>query len=37
LKLRFQALVREEVAGTLDEEDSVSEELSALFAALRGS
>ncbi|MCB1205377.1 MAG: sigma-70 family RNA polymerase sigma factor [Verrucomicrobiae bacterium] len=37
LKLRFQALVREEIAGTVDGDDEAREELAILFAALRNS
>ena len=37
LKQRFQTLVKEEVAGTVSEGDSVKDELAILFAALRKS
>lgn len=37
LKRRFRALVKAEIAATLERDDMVDEEMSALFAALRGS
>jgi len=37
LKQRFQTLVKAEVAGTVDEDSSIREELASLFAALRDS
>lgn len=36
LRQRFRALVREEIASTLEDESAVDEEMQVLFAALRG-